>query len=35
LGRTGSKINNARATILALKKLKLKEHAIAPVKTSS
>lgn len=33
LGRTGNKLNNARATIEALKKLKTKKHATAPVKS--
>jgi len=35
LGRTGNKINNARATIEALKKLKIKnkDYAAAPTKT--
>jgi small subunit ribosomal protein S5 len=35
LGRTGNKINNARATILALKKLKTKEHATPSTETSA
>jgi len=32
LGRTGNKLNNAKATILALKKLK---HATSPIKTAA
>ncbi|OGZ18784.1 MAG: 30S ribosomal protein S5 [Candidatus Nealsonbacteria bacterium RBG_13_42_11] len=36
LGRTGNKLNNALATISAIKKLKIKEsHATAPVKANS
>jgi small subunit ribosomal protein S5 len=35
LGRTGNKINNARATILALKKLKVKKNATPPTQTNS
>ena len=36
LGRTGNKLNNAIATINALKKLRIKEsHATAPVKTGT
>ncbi|MEK9135293.1 MAG: 30S ribosomal protein S5, partial [Patescibacteria group bacterium] len=34
LGRTGNKLNNARATIVALKKLK-KQHADTPIKTNA
>lgn len=34
LGRTGNKLNNARATIAALKKLK-KQYAVASIKTNS
>jgi small subunit ribosomal protein S5 len=33
LGTTTNKINNARATIEALKKLKSKDHATSPIKT--
>jgi len=39
LGRTGNKLNNAMATILALKKIKVKvlpiKHAVTPTKTNS
>ena len=35
LSRTSNKINNAKATILSLKKLKIKEHASAPTETKA
>jgi len=35
LGRTSNKLNNAQATILALKKLKTKNYAITSIKTNS
>ena len=35
LGRTGNKLNNAQATIEALKKLKVKNNAVTSTKTNS
>jgi len=35
LGRTSNKLNNARATMEALKKLRVREHATAKPKTNS
>lgn len=35
LGRTSNKLNNALATIKALKQLKVKEHAVTPNKTKT
>ena len=35
LGRTSNKINNAKATISALKKLKIEENANSPIKTKT